>query len=139
MAWSGHRACKAGHLGHIAYHLGVAALSLPPPARGHAAARMARARWRAAPALQPARRRQLPGAARSSRARGMLRLSSIHGEAHNNRDLPRFHNNPPPEEGGGVIKKKKKGRAFSLFSFSPQPSIQSKEQSLIFCLPTWQA
>lgn len=68
MAWAGHRACKAGHLGHIAYHLGVAALSLPPPARGHAAARMAPARWRAAPALQPAQRPQLPGAVRSNRA-----------------------------------------------------------------------
>lgn len=61
--WAGHGACKAGHGGHIAYHLGVAALSLPPPARRHAAARMARARWRAAPALQPTQRPQLPGAA----------------------------------------------------------------------------
>lgn len=65
----------------------------------------------------------------------MLRLSSIHGEAHNNRDLPGFHNNPPPKEGGGVIYIYiKKGRAFSLFSFSPptQHSIKRTKPDILF-------
>jgi hypothetical protein len=72
----------------------------------------------------------------------MLTHSSIHRiispdrEAHNNRDLPRFHNNPPLEKGEGDVKKKKKGRAFLLFSFStPSPnrhSIKRTKPDILF-------
>lgn len=41
----------------------------------------------------------------------------------------RFHNNPPQKEGGGV---KKKGRAFSLFSFPPNPAFNQKNKAWYF-------
>jgi hypothetical protein len=68
----------------------------------------------------------------------MLTHSSIHRiispdrEAHNNRDLPRFHNNPPLEKGEGDVKKKKKRQGFLTVLFFyplPKPAFNQKNKA----------
>lgn len=91
------------------------------------------ARWRAAPALQPAQTGSSQEQLAAALPLRMLRLSSIHGEAHNNRDLPRFHNNPPPKEGGGVIYIYKRQGFFPLLFLPPtQHSIKRTKPDILF-------
>lgn len=137
-----------------AYHLERdAELSFAPPARGHAARRPDGRPPGPAPAAgstggqHPPCSRRRAGEPRTPAAPPdrMLTHSPIHRiisldrEGHNNGRSPGSTTTHPPKKGGGV-KKKKAGLSYFFFfsSFTLQPSIQSKEQRLIFCLPTWQ-
>lgn len=115
-----------------------------PMAAGGRAGR--RIHWRAAPVLQP---RGAPAAQGSrthqqrrqtgcSRTVPFTELSRLIGKGTITGISPDSTTIHPPKKGGGVKKKKKKRQGFLTLSFPLQPGIQSKEQSLIFCLPTWQ-
>lgn len=117
------------------------------PRRARAGRRL---HWRAAPALQP---RGTPAAQGTSshqqrRQTGwcsstvpFTELSRLIGKGTITGISPDSTTIHTPPRKGGLFKKKKKkaGLSYSFFfPLFPQTGIQSKEQSLIFCLPTWQ-